>query len=297
MKQIRKKGQTWVASISPLKWYITINQNLFFITLKCKERDWRSICWPSSNSDRRARLEEIFWAIWQNITASPFEIEKGIFTQDREFFRYLSFFPKSGRSKGYGFIEFEDAKEGKIAAKTMDKYLFHERLLQCKMMNKEQLAEDFWKGSNQRFQVGLVYRKARTEHNKKASAKNAGKFILDKKPFYGFKSGFQIIGSRAMCWNLSHSKKRKLFQVLFKYFWWNVNVAKGKYFRTEIAWTRKERRSVNWSVEESRGDKLRTTGNDWKSGSRCSAWKKSQEDEEKNICGGGTERRRRDSGE
>merc|ERR1712226_71315 len=92
----------------------------------------------------------------------------------------LSRSKKSGRSKGYGFIEFEDAKEGKIAAKTMDKYLFHERLLQCKMMNKEQLAEDFWKGSNQRFQVGLVYRKARTEHNRKTNAKNAGQKLRER---------------------------------------------------------------------------------------------------------------------
>ncbi|EPY75906.1 MKI67 FHA domain-interacting nucleolar phosphoprotein [Camelus ferus] len=39
---------------------------------------------------------------------------------------------KTGNSKGYGFLEFESEDVAKIAAETMNNYLFGERLLKCK---------------------------------------------------------------------------------------------------------------------------------------------------------------------
>ena len=39
---------------------------------------------------------------------------------------------QTGNSKGYGFVEFESEDVAKIAAETMNNYLFGERLLKCK---------------------------------------------------------------------------------------------------------------------------------------------------------------------
>ena len=39
---------------------------------------------------------------------------------------------KAGNSKGYGFVELESEDVAKIAADTMNNYLFGERLLKCK---------------------------------------------------------------------------------------------------------------------------------------------------------------------
>lgn len=38
---------------------------------------------------------------------------------------------QTGNSKGYGFVEFESEDVAKIAAETMNNYLFGERLLKC----------------------------------------------------------------------------------------------------------------------------------------------------------------------
>ena len=62
----------------------------------------------------------------------------------------------------------------------MDKYLFHERLLQCKMMDKTKLNENIWKGANKTFKVGLAYRAARSAHNKSQSDKNKGTYFTRK---------------------------------------------------------------------------------------------------------------------
>lgn len=93
----------------------------------------------------------------------------------------LSRSKKSGKSKGYAFLEFEDSKDARIASKTMDKYLFHERLLQCKMMDKTKLNENIWKGANKTFKVGLAYRAARSAHNKSQSDKNKAKTLAMRK--------------------------------------------------------------------------------------------------------------------
>lgn len=38
---------------------------------------------------------------------------------------------QTGNSKGYGFVEFESEDVARIAAETMNNYLFGERLLKC----------------------------------------------------------------------------------------------------------------------------------------------------------------------
>jgi len=44
---------------------------------------------------------------------------------------------KTGKSKGYAFIEFEFEEVAKIAAESMDGYLMYERLLKCKVLNSD----------------------------------------------------------------------------------------------------------------------------------------------------------------
>ena len=60
---------------------------------------------------------------------------------------------KTGRSKHYAFIEFASAEVAKIAAETMDNYLLFNHIMKCKVIEKEQVHEDLWKGANRRFKV------------------------------------------------------------------------------------------------------------------------------------------------
>lgn len=118
--------------------------------------------------------------------------------QDREKFQDKIFiYFQSGRSKGYGFIEFENAKDARIAVKTMDKYLFHERILTCKILEKEKIHENLWKNAGGNFDVGLVYRHARTVANKNQTEENFSKSkisissnLLKKNKFFRFTEKF-----------------------------------------------------------------------------------------------------------
>lgn len=58
---------------------------------------------------------------------------------------------KTGASKGYAFVEFEDAATCDIAAKTMDGYLLFGHILRCKVIPQDQVPEGLWKGANRRF--------------------------------------------------------------------------------------------------------------------------------------------------
>merc|ERR1712142_168403 len=78
----------------------------------------------------------------------------------------LSRSKKTGRSRGFAFIEFSDIKDAKIAAKTMDKYLMHERIMKCAIIPKEKVHESLWKGANQKWNHGGLYRKQRMLYNK-----------------------------------------------------------------------------------------------------------------------------------
>ncbi len=58
---------------------------------------------------------------------------------------------KTGHSRHWAFIEFKSASVANIAAGTMDNYLMFNHILKCKVVPKEQLHEDIWKGANKRF--------------------------------------------------------------------------------------------------------------------------------------------------
>lgn len=58
---------------------------------------------------------------------------------------------KTGASKHYAFIEFASSDVAEIVAKTMNNYLMFGHILQCKVIPTEQVHEELFKGSNQRF--------------------------------------------------------------------------------------------------------------------------------------------------
>merc|ERR1711990_430940 len=82
----------------------------------------------------------------------------------------LSRSKKTGRSRGFAFIEFSDIKDAKIAAKTMDKYLMHERIMKCAIIPKDKVHESLWKGANQKWNHGGLYRKQRMLYNKEKTS-------------------------------------------------------------------------------------------------------------------------------
>lgn len=57
----------------------------------------------------------------------------------------LSRSKKTGNSKGYGFVEFESEHVAKIAAETMNNYLFGERLLKCHFIPPEKVHEELFR--------------------------------------------------------------------------------------------------------------------------------------------------------
>lgn len=58
---------------------------------------------------------------------------------------------KTGSSRHWAFIEFKSTSVANIVAGTMDNYLMFNHILKCKVVPKEQLHEDIWKGANKRF--------------------------------------------------------------------------------------------------------------------------------------------------
>ena len=76
------------------------------------------------------------------------------FTQFGEIGRLrLSRSRKNGASRHYAFIEFASAGVAKIVADTMNNYLMFGHILKCKMVAKEQIHEQLWKGASGRFKV------------------------------------------------------------------------------------------------------------------------------------------------
>ncbi|XP_072882857.1 MKI67 FHA domain-interacting nucleolar phosphoprotein isoform X1 [Hemitrygon akajei] len=63
----------------------------------------------------------------------------------------LSRSKKTGRSKGYAFVEFECDEVAKIVSETMNNYLFGERLLKCQVVPPEKVHPQLFKGGNKFF--------------------------------------------------------------------------------------------------------------------------------------------------
>ncbi|KAL6484896.1 hypothetical protein MHYP_G00069410 [Metynnis hypsauchen] len=58
---------------------------------------------------------------------------------------------KTGRSKGYAFVEFDCDEVAKIVAETMNNYLMGERLIKCEVIPPEKVHEKLFVGSQKMF--------------------------------------------------------------------------------------------------------------------------------------------------
>ncbi|ESO90175.1 hypothetical protein LOTGIDRAFT_75658, partial [Lottia gigantea] len=63
----------------------------------------------------------------------------------------LSRSKKTGNSKGYAYVEFEDVDVAEIAAETMNNYLMFERLLKCELLPSDKLHPALFHGSHRSF--------------------------------------------------------------------------------------------------------------------------------------------------
>ncbi|CAE6417727.1 unnamed protein product [Rhizoctonia solani] len=73
---------------------------------------------------------------------------------------------KTGRSKHYGFIEFDSASVAQIVSETMDNYLLMGNIFQCKVIPKEQVHPELWVGANRKWRTIPRDRIFRVQHNK-----------------------------------------------------------------------------------------------------------------------------------
>lgn len=96
------------------------------------------------------------------ITMSSRRIPHGFFEHEmRDYFSQfgtiqrlrLSRNKRTGHSKHYAFLEFASAEVAKIVADTMNNYLMFGHILKCKVVPKEQVHENLWKGANKRFKA------------------------------------------------------------------------------------------------------------------------------------------------
>ncbi|OJA11144.1 hypothetical protein AZE42_02380 [Rhizopogon vesiculosus] len=80
--------------------------------------------------------------------------------------RYLLTEDKTGRSKHYGFVEFDSSSVAQIVAETMDNYLLMGHILKCKVIPKEKVHPELWVGANKKWKVIPRDQIVRKEHNK-----------------------------------------------------------------------------------------------------------------------------------
>lgn len=73
---------------------------------------------------------------------------------------------QTGKSKHYGFIEFDSSAVAQIVADTMDNYLLMGHILRCKVIPKDDVHPELWVGANRKWRVVPKDRVARAEHDK-----------------------------------------------------------------------------------------------------------------------------------
>ncbi|KAG6833371.1 hypothetical protein H0H87_007988 [Tephrocybe sp. NHM501043] len=73
---------------------------------------------------------------------------------------------KTGRSKHYGFVEFDSSAVAQIVAETMDNYLLTGHILRCKIIPKDEVHPELWVGANRKWRAVPQDRLTRVTHNK-----------------------------------------------------------------------------------------------------------------------------------
>eukprot|EP00245_Coleochaete_scutata_P011480 TRINITY_DN4270_c0_g1_i1.p1 TRINITY_DN4270_c0_g1~~TRINITY_DN4270_c0_g1_i1.p1 ORF type:complete len:420 (-),score=123.73 TRINITY_DN4270_c0_g1_i1:610-1683(-) len=73
---------------------------------------------------------------------------------------------KTGKSKHYGFFEFESPEVAAIVVECMHNYLLFGSMLQCKLVPPESVHPALWKGANREFKVVPWVKLAQQKHNR-----------------------------------------------------------------------------------------------------------------------------------
>lgn len=76
---------------------------------------------------------------------------------------------RSGKSKHYGFIEFDSPEVADIVADTMDGYIIWNHILKVKRVPPENIHKDLWVGANKKFNVINWRDIGRLQHEQKHS--------------------------------------------------------------------------------------------------------------------------------
>ncbi|XP_014783311.1 MKI67 FHA domain-interacting nucleolar phosphoprotein-like [Octopus bimaculoides] len=83
----------------------------------------------------------------------------------------LSRSKRTGKSKGFAFIEFLSGDVAKIVAETMNNYLLFENLLKCRFIPPEEVKLNLFKGCNRKFTLPKSHIISRDRHNSTKSTK------------------------------------------------------------------------------------------------------------------------------
>nr|ABK23784.1 unknown [Picea sitchensis] len=78
---------------------------------------------------------------------------------------------KTGKSKHYGFIEFESPAVAEIVADCMHNYLLFEHILKVQLVPPEKIHPQLWNGSNRKFKPLKWQRIQMKHHNRERTAK------------------------------------------------------------------------------------------------------------------------------
>lgn len=72
---------------------------------------------------------------------------------------------RTGASKHYAFVEFDDEDVGRIVAETMDNYILENRMLQARVVPKDKVHPKMWVGAKQTFKPVRHVEKQQDRHN------------------------------------------------------------------------------------------------------------------------------------
>ncbi|CAX40616.1 RNA-binding protein, putative [Candida dubliniensis CD36] len=84
---------------------------------------------------------------------------------------------KTGKTKHYGFIEFDSFEVAKVAAETMNNYLLFGHLIKCEVVEKPH--EDTFKHGNRKFKV-IPWKKIAKEKHEKSRTEEEWKVLIAK---------------------------------------------------------------------------------------------------------------------
>ncbi|GLT75352.1 hypothetical protein SLA2020_470830 [Shorea laevis] len=84
---------------------------------------------------------------------------------------------KTGKSKHFGFIEFEDPQVAEVVADCMHNYLLFEHLLQVHLIPPEQVHPKLWKGFNYRYKPVEWVQVERKRQNKERTLEEHKKLV------------------------------------------------------------------------------------------------------------------------